>query len=198
MKPALLAALMALSCVQAARAGSLSRQALDAQAARAMVATHANGLAMAVVEDGKVVHVRSYGARNAAGDPLQADTIMYGASLTKAAFAYMVMQLVEEGRLDLDASIATYLPQPLPSYPDEDKYAPWKDLAGDERWRKLTPRILLTHSAGFANFAFVEPDGKLRFHFDPGTRYAYSGEGMILLQFVIEKGLGLDVGVEMK
>lgn len=57
----------------------------------------------------------------------------------------------------------------------------------------------LTHSTGFANFWFIEPDQKLRIHFTPGTRYAYSGEGLILLQFVIEngrkdKGLGLDVG----
>jgi CubicO group peptidase (beta-lactamase class C family) len=62
----------------------------------------------------------------------------------------------------------------------------------------LTPRILLTHASGFANFAFLEPDGKLRFHFAPGARYAYSGEGLILLQFVLEKGLGLDVGAEMQ
>lgn len=61
-----------------------------------------------------------------------------------------------------------------------------------------TPRILLTHSAGFANFGFLEPDGKLRFHFEPGARYAYSGEGMILLQFVLERGIGLDLGAEMQ
>jgi CubicO group peptidase (beta-lactamase class C family) len=124
---------------------------------------------------------------------------MYGASLTKAVFAYTVMQLVEEGKLDLDTSIAAYLPKPLPEYTGEaNKYAAWQHLAGDERWRKLTPRILLTHSAGFANFGFLEPDGKLRFHFDPGTRYAYSGDGLILLQFVIERGLGLDLGKEMQ
>ena len=35
-------------------------------------------------------------------------------------------------------------------------------------------------------------------HFDPGQRYAYSGEGLILLQFVLERGLGLDVGAEMQ
>ena len=58
--------------------------------------------------------------------------------------------------------------------------------------------MLLTHSSGFANFSFFEPDGKLRFHFDPGTRYAYSGEGIILLQFALEQGLGLDVGAEMQ
>ena len=175
-----------------------SAHALDAEAARAMAATQAQGLAIAVIEDGQVIHARSYGARNAAGLPLQPDTVMYGASLTKTAFAYMVMQLVDEGRLDLDTPIAEYLERPLPAYPTEAKYAPWVDLADDPRWRAITPRHLLTHSAGFANFAFVEPDGKLRFHFDPGARYAYSGEGMILLQFVIERGLGLDVGEEMQ
>ncbi len=171
---------------------------LDAEVAAAMQATKARGLAIAVIDKGRVQYTRSYGERNAAGQPLQADTIMYGASLTKAAFAYMVMQLVDEGALDLDRSIAEYLERPLPSYPDEEGYGPWRDLAGDERWRALTPRILLTHSAGFSNFAFIEPDGKLRMHFAPGMRYAYSGEGLILLQFVLHRGLGLDVGAEMQ
>ncbi|RZA35398.1 MAG: class A beta-lactamase-related serine hydrolase [Lysobacteraceae bacterium] len=171
---------------------------LDAEIERAMAATQARGLAVAVIDEGKVVHVRSHGARNAAGAPLQQGTIMYGASLTKAVFAYTVMQLVDEGRIDLDRSIADILPRPLPEYPDDDDYAPWSTLAGDERWRAITPRMLLTHGAGFANFFFLEPDNRLHFHFEPGTRYAYSGDGMILLQFVLEKGLGLDVGAEMQ
>lgn len=172
--------------------------ALDAEVARAMAATQARGLAIAIIDHGRVVRVRSYGERNAAGAPLETHSIMYGASLTKSAFAYFVMQLVDEGKLDLDRPLAQYLDRDLPAYPTEDKYAPWADLAGDERWRRVTARHVLTHSVGFANFGFLEPDGKLRFHFDPGARYAYSGDGMILLQFVIERGLGLDVGVEMQ
>lgn len=177
------------------------RAAIDDEVARALQATGARGLALAVIEDGRIVRVASYGDRNAGGDPLQPDTVMYGASLTKAVFAYTVLQLVDEGRLDLDAPIARYLPRPLPDYREpevEDRYARWSDLAGDERWRKLTPRILLTHSAGFANFGFLEPDGRLRFHFEPGSRYAYSGDGIILLQFAMERGLGLDLGAEMQ
>lgn len=172
--------------------------ALDAQVARAMAATGARGLAIAVIDEGRVRQVRSYGHRNERGDPLRVDTVMYGASLTKAVFGYTVMRLVDEGRLDLDRPIAHYLAKPLPDYPNEDQYAPWPDLTGDERWRRLTPRILLTHSAGFANFAFLEPDGRLRIHFEPGTRYAYSGDGLILLQFVLERGLGIDLGEAMQ
>ena len=171
---------------------------VDFEARMAMGRSGAKGLAIALVAGGRVAMVRTYGARNAAGAPLEADTIMYGASITKTVFAYTVMQLAEEGRIDLDRPIAEYLARPLPDYGNPEDYGNWGDLAGDERWRKLTARILLTHSSGFANFSFIEPDGKLKFHFDPGTRYAYSGEGLILLQFVLEKGLGLDLGAEMK
>lgn len=175
-----------------------SADRIDAEVRAAMAQSGALGLAVAVIDDGRVAHVRSFGQRDAAGRPLETNTVMYGASLTKALFAAMSMQLVDEGRLSLDGSIADLLPQPLPAYPNERGYGPWRDLAGDERWRQLTPRILLSHRAGFANFAFLEPDGKLRLHFEPGSRYAYSGEGLILLQFVLERGLALDVGQAMQ
>lgn len=164
---------------------------------RLMARESIEGLALAVIDRGQVVSVKAYGKRNAArGLPLTPQTIMYGASLTKAAFAYMLLQLVDEGKLDLDAPLPALLPQPLPAYDRQ----PWdfSDLAADERWRSLTPRILLTHSSGFANFRWLEPDRKLRFHFDPGTRYAYSGEGFYILQLVVERGLGLDTGREMQ
>ena len=171
----------------------VSAQHIDREAKRIMSEAGVLGLAMAVIDDGKVAFVRTWGRRNVEKDlPLQPDTVMYGASLTKFAFAYMVMQLVDEGKIDLDRPIADYLPKPLPEYPF------YAALADDPRWRKLTARILLSHSGGFANFAFLEPDKKMRLHFDPGTRYAYSGEGLILLQFVLETGLGLKVGDEMQ
>lgn len=171
--------------------------AIDAQVRDIMSRTGARGLALAVIDDGQPVYVQAYGVRNAAGQPLTTDTIMYGASLTKAVFAYAMMQQVDAGALDLDRPIAAMLPRPLPDYysPElADRYADWRGLAEDERWRDITPRIILTHSTGFANFGFLEPDEKLRIHFDPGSRYAYSGDGLILLQFAIEQGQGGDVG----
>lgn len=172
---------------------------LDSVAAQAMAQTGAQGLAIAVTEPGRVIAQGSWGKRNAKGDPLQPDTIMYGASLTKSAFGYYVYQLAAEGRIDLDQPIARLLPRPLPEYTDpEERYAPWNDLAGDPRWRQITPRMVLNHASGFANFFWLNPDQKLTIHFAPGSRYAYSGDGMILLQFALEKGLGIDVGKDMQ
>ena len=174
-------------------AEALHTEALDAEAARLMKRENVQGLALAVVENGRISQISAYGVRNAERNlPLTKDTVMYGASLTKTAFAYMVMQLVDEGVLDLDKSIAELLPRPLPEYEE------FADLANDPRWRALTPRILLTHTSGFANFRWLEEDKRLRFHADPGTRYGYSGEGFYILQLVLEEGLGLDVGKAMQ
>lgn len=170
-----------------------SLELVDAIIGEAMNTREVPGLGVALIHDGRVAFAKTYGKRNLElGLPLQKDTVMYGASLTKATFAYMVMQLVDEKRVSLDAPIGTYLARPLPSY---ERYA---DLAGDARWSKLTFRILLNHTTGFANFRQLEPDQKLKFHWDPGTRYGYSGEGLLLAQFVLEEGLKLDVGKEMQ
>jgi CubicO group peptidase (beta-lactamase class C family) len=158
-----------------------------------MAAGKVPGLAFAVIEHGKVVHVSAQGWRNVEKKlPLTPDTVMYAASITKAAFAQYVLMLVDDGRLDLDTPIKAYLPKPLPDYP---QYA---DLARDPRWERITPRMLLTHTAGFPNFRWLNPDQKLDIKAAPGTRYLYSGEGINLLQFVIEQGLGLKVGDEMQ
>jgi CubicO group peptidase (beta-lactamase class C family) len=196
--PSLLLGLGLLFLNGPANAKSLSAK-IEPVVADGMARTGSQGIAVAVIENGKVKYVKSWGKRNAKGDPLTTDTIMYGASLTKTVFAYLVAQLADEGKIDLDASIATYLPKALPEYADaEDDYAPWHHLAGDERWRKLTPRLLLNHGSGFANFYWLNPDERLKFNFDPGSRYGYSGDGIILLQYVLEKGLGLSVEDELQ
>ena len=94
-------ALFALFCAACSlqTAVAFDAQALDAEVKRAMAATQARGLAIAVIDGGQIVHTGAYGVRNAAGDALEVDTIMYGASLTKTAFAYCVMQLVQAGGL---------------------------------------------------------------------------------------------------
>jgi CubicO group peptidase (beta-lactamase class C family) len=177
---------------------NLGTTAIDERVQALMKANHVTGLALALVRDGRVAYCHAYGLRNVEENlPVTPDTILYGASLTKATFAYMVMQLVDQHRIDLDRPVADYLPKPLPEY---DDYA---DLASDARWRKLTMRMLLSHTSGFSNFRALtregfDPKAKLTFYFDPGSRFAYSGEGLLLAQRVLERGLRMDVGAEMK
>ena len=203
-----------LSCILAimipsmsSASGNQSQTPTIEQVARdGMTATGAEGLALAIVRNGEVVQIEAFGVRNAKREPLTADTVMYGASLTKTAFAYLVLQLHDEGVLDLDQTIDKLLPRPLPTYEGFRRtHAPWTDLASDDRWKQITPRMLLSHTGGFRNFFFITPEGQfdgpggtLDIHFDPGTRYFYSGDGFILLQFLLEQGLGLDVGEEMR
>jgi CubicO group peptidase (beta-lactamase class C family) len=207
-KHALLAALVlsisAHSLAQKAKHPLPTGISIDAEVKQVMARTHANGLAIALIDHGKVGYVQAYGIRNAKGEPLTIDTVMYGASLTKMVFAYHVMQLVDQGKIKLDTPFKDDFDKPLIEYGAHSdqkflgKYGPYTDLADDPRWEKLTPRMSLTHSTGFANFWFIEPDQRLRIHSDPGTQFSYSGEGLSLLQFAIEhgktsQGLGLDM-----
>jgi CubicO group peptidase (beta-lactamase class C family) len=120
--------------------------------------------------------------------------VFYGASFSKAVFACLCLLLVQESVLDLDEPLHQYLGQPLPQYEG------YEDLAGDERWKLITARMCLSHTTGFPNWRFLnartgnyERDGKLALYFTPGTRYGYSGEGLALLQRVVEKTTGKDL-----
>ena len=108
--------------------------AIDARVRAAMAETRANGMAIAVIDDGRVAYVQAYGARNAKGDPLQTDTVMYGASITKTVMAYLTLTLVDQGKLALDVPLADYLDRPLITYGEGQahlaKYGPYRDLAG--------------------------------------------------------------------
>ena len=173
-----------------------SRITVDAASrlARETLAKHnVTGAQIAVVDRGRLVWSEAFGLRTLEPPlPMERTTTTWAASITKGVFATYVMQLVERGELDLDVPVAGLLPRPL------HEYEPYREkgtlLADDPQWQRVTPRMLLAHTSGLLNFAFLEPDQKMRLHFAPGARYAYSGEGFNLLQFVIEqkKGRSLD------
>jgi CubicO group peptidase (beta-lactamase class C family) len=160
---------------------TLTAAEIDATVTRLMATAKVTGTGLAILNDGKIVYLKTYGFRDRKKAlQLAPDSVMSAASFSKVAFAYMVMQLVQEGVLDLDKPVYQYLPKPLPEYGD------YRDLAGDDRYKKITSRMLLDHTAGFPNWRWFEDDHKLHIHFDPGSRFAYSGEGIMLLQLVIE------------
>jgi len=164
---------------------TLTSAQIDSTVNNLMQAAHVTGAGIALFHHGQVVYLKAYGLRDPEKNlPLTPDSVMSAASLTKAAFATVVMQLVQRGVLSLDKPIEQYLGKPLGDFPN------YSDLKGDPRTAKLTLRILLDHTSGFANFRWFEDDRKLRLHFDPGTRFAYSGEGINLAQFVVEQVTG--------
>ncbi len=162
-------------------------------ARKTLAAAHVTGAQIAIVDRGKLVWSAAYGLRRREPAlPMNTETTTWAASITKSLFGTYVMQLVERGEFSLDTPIAKLLPQPLHTYEPYKETA--TELVRDPHWLKVTPRILLAHTSGLLNFAFLEPDKKMHLHFAPGTRYSYSGEGLNLVQFVIEqkKGQPLD------
>ena len=163
----------------------LTSAQIDSTVNQLIQAAHVTGAGVALFHRGKIVYLNAYGLRDTErGLPLTPDSVMTAASLNKSVFATVVMRLVPRGTLDLDKPIEQYLGKPLGDF---DHYA---DLAGDPRTARITLRILLDHTSGFANFRGLEDDHKLHLHYDPGTHYGYSGEGINLAQIVVEKVTG--------
>ena len=128
------------------------------------------GLSLALIRDGKTYWLHGFGVRDEkTGLPVKDDTIFEAASLSKPVFAYGVLKLVDQGKLDLDVPLSKYLPQPY--------------IEGDPRIDKITARIVLSHRTGFPNW---RGSGPLKIYFTPGERFSYSGEGFVYLQKVVE------------
>jgi CubicO group peptidase (beta-lactamase class C family) len=164
----------------------ISIQDADAFARKTLAAAHVTGAQLAVLDGGRLVWSAAYGLRRRElALPMDRETTTWAASITKSVFATYVMQLVERGQFDLDEPVARQLERPL------NEYEPYRETASeivrDPAWPTVTPRMLLAHTSGLANFAAIEPDKKMHLHFRPGTKYQYSGEGFNLVQFVIEQ-----------
>jgi CubicO group peptidase (beta-lactamase class C family) len=160
---------------------ALTPREVDATVTQLMAAAEVTGVGIAIFNKGKVAYLKTYGLRDKEKSlPLTPDSVMTAASLTKPAFATVVMQLVAEGTLRLDRPVHEYLPKPLPEYPS------FRDLAGDKRYRQITLRMLLSHTSGFPNWRAFNDQRRLSIAFPPGSKYAYSGEGILLAQLVVE------------
>ena len=133
-------------------ASTITAAEIDAAVNHAMQNGKVTGVGLAILNDGKIVYLKGYGQRHTSGaKPLTPDSIMSAASFTKVAFAHLVMQLEQDSIIELDKPAYQYLSKPLPDYRE------YKDLAGDDRWKKITPRMLLSHTSGFPNWRRFTP-----------------------------------------
>lgn len=145
-----------------------------------MKAADVPGVSAALVRDGKIVWSKGFGVQNAdAADPVTNETVFEAASLTKVVFAYGVLKLVDEGKLDLDTPLNKYLGNNYEVAPE------------DARINQITARRVLSHTSGFPNWR--ANDAKLLpINFTPGEKFSYSGEGFVYLSKVVEKITGMN------
>ncbi len=169
---------------------------LDYHSQRLQTSANVHGMAISVVTTDSVLFQKAYGSRNLSLElPLKTSHNFYAASLSKPLFAYIVMKLVDSGEIDLDKPLVDYLDKPLPSYEFRHDYQGYEDIAADERYKQITARMCLSHTSGFPNWRYIGKTGikmnrPLEIESDPGSLYSYSGEGIQLLQFVIEQITG--------
>jgi len=145
-----------------------------------------------VAENGRVIYKKGFGPANMEWDqPNGPDTKFQIGSLTKQFTAMLIMQLVEEGRVDLDGTITDYLPD----------YRP-------DTGRQVTVHHLLTHTSGIPNYTalpgfwtdtiqrsmpreqFVETMCSSDLEFEPGSTFKYCNTGYYLLGMIVEQVTG--------
>ena len=143
------------------------------------------GAAVGVYVDGEVFDFASGVLSHATGVAATADSVFQVGSITKTWTATMVMQLADEGLLDLDTAVVTYLPD--------------FDLADSDAAKAMTVRQLLCHTAGFEGDIFTDTgnnddcvekyvatlatDPQL---FPPGEMFSYNNAGFCVLGRIIE------------
>ena len=147
------------------------------------------GAVVSVVKDGQVVTTRGYGWADtgaSGGRPVAVDpqkSLFRVASVSKIPTSIAAMQLVEQGKVDLDADISAYLDFEIERRFDEP----------------LTLRHLLTHSAGFEEHGSLTPGTDLEAYvkneppaqaFAPGTTPGYSNYGMALAGYIVQRVSG--------
>lgn len=134
------------------------------------------GISYTNLEEGKIKGSFALGKANDKNQTVNQETVFSGASLSKTIFAYLIMQLVDEGLINLDTPLSEYYKYP--------------DIQDEPNHKLVTAKMVLSHTSGLPNWR----SGKLKFKYDPGERFSYSGEGYVWLQRVVEhlKGKSLE------
>ena len=151
---------------------------------------HPQGASVAIIENGQITEVKNYGKANVEKNtPVTDKTTFKVASISKVVTAYTVMHLVDEGNLDLDKPIATYLTR-------------WQLPPGTYDNDKVTLRTLLSHTSGvsgsdekytkpYPDIATALNEKNIHLIREPGEVFKYSEfSGLGICQLVVEEVVG--------
>lgn len=136
------------------------------------------GASVSIVNDDQIVYSGHFGKKSANSEQkIDNQTIYEVASLSKPVFSFFTLKQVEKGILDLDEPLYNYLTNP--------------DIDYDDRYKKITARMVLCHSTGLPNWR-AETNDSLKLKFEPGNKYSYSGEGYEYLKNVLKHLLNVN------
>ncbi len=144
---------------------------------------HVCAVAYSTIHAGKIVSAGGASGCDHGPEPT-GDSVFQAASLSKPVFAYAVLKLAQEGSLNLDAPLVSYLPKGYLHIQNLFAFGqlPVSDRVVAPELQAVTARMILCHTSGLPNWS----SGPLVFDFKPGTGWQYSGEGYMLLQRVVE------------
>ena len=148
-------------------------QRLDEFIARHMNEVGAPGMTLALADREGLLRTSQYGFADVkAGVKVQPETLFEIGSISKSFVAIAVLQLADEGKLDLNKPVKNYLP--------------W--LKVDSSYAPFTTHHLLSHTAGLSGVPLLMRVAAttLRVGFEPGTKWLYSNIGYVLLGFLLE------------
>ncbi len=131
--------LFAKSTVESPTITNTPFDSIDDYIEKQMHRLHIPGASLAIVEGNRIVHQRGFGLARPAGEAPTPQTPFFIGSLTKSITALAVMQLVEAGKVELDAPIQRYLP--------------WFRVADPKASAQMTVRHLLNQTSGFSFMA---------------------------------------------
>jgi CubicO group peptidase (beta-lactamase class C family) len=151
--------------------------------------------AFAIIRGGKVQSSSFISGCGGSKSP-DIDFVFQAASLSKPVIALGVLRLVLERQLDLEAPVSQYLPGGYTHYHSVLKRSSGdaSDLVPVSVLSRLTVGSLLNHTSGFPNWS----SGLLKFDFEAGLKWQYSGEGYLILQSVIESVTKMEISVYME
>jgi CubicO group peptidase (beta-lactamase class C family) len=171
--------------------GTLER--VDQHVAATLERVKIPGGALAIVHKGKILVLKGYGTAGPEGRPVDGSTAFVIGSVSKSVTALAVMNLVEQGQLDLEAPV--------------QKYLPWFRTADAQITKQMIVRHLMSHTSGLSmsdgrQTLAVEdqsPDAIERecrrlaqstLQFTPGERYEYSNSNFDVLGAIVEAVTG--------
>jgi len=152
----------------------------------------APGAAVAIVKEGEIISLQTFGYADFENNiPVNNETVFEYGSISKLFTYTAAMQLVEQGRLDLDTDIREYLSDDFNSQWNHDEVVTMRDLMNHAGGFGDFPfDALLLDSRGLSSLEEVLLSQHPQQYFTPGTASAYSNYGSALAGFVVESIVG--------